>query len=126
MTKYLGIDFGTKKCGLALSDEGGTLAFPHSVVPSDDAFLPLVERLIETESVDAVVIGESKNQKGEDNPVMEHIRDFVGQLSLTAGVPIHFEKEFFTTRQAKEHTSDALADASAAALILQSFLDKQS
>lgn len=125
MSKYLGIDFGTKKVGIAVSDGEGRLAFPHSVIPNNEKLLEEVEKIVGAENIEELVIGESKNFKGEDNPVMESVQDFVAQWSLVTGMPVHFEREFLTTKQAKMHTEDKMADASAAALILQTYLDKK-
>jgi len=139
--KYLGIDFGSKKIGLALSDSAGSVAFPHGLIKNDDSLLEQVEKIVEEEAVQAIVIGESKNFKGEDNPIMESVMDFIGQLSFTISIPIHLEKEFLSTAQARNlpdegsargrisrdrrKKQDMKVDAHAAAIILQSFLDKQ-
>lgn len=123
--KHLGIDYGTKKVGLALSDDDGTMAFPHAVVPNDDMLRHSIEELLTAEGIRSIVLGHSLAMDGEENPVMEEIHGFK-DIFEREGYTVHLEPEFLTTVQAKRHTSDAMADASAAALILQSFLDKQS
>ncbi len=125
MMKYLGIDFGTKKVGIAVSDKDGKIAFPHSILPNNDKLLLKIEEITKEENIESLVIGESQDYRGNDNPIMDSVQDFLSQWSLAVGLPVHFEKEFLTTKQAKLHTSDKMADASAAALILQTFLDKQ-
>ena len=122
--KYLGIDYGTKKIGLALSDDAGSVAFPHAVVPNDQNFLTDVRELIAEKEVGAVVMGHSLTLKGEENSVMKDIHT-CKEAFEGAGITVHLEPEYFTSVQAKRNTEDALADASAAALILQSFLDKE-
>lgn len=122
--KYLGIDYGTKKVGIALSDDGGSLAFPHSVIPNDFSFIQKVQGIIESENVEAIVVGHSLAMNGTENPVMEQVHAFK-EVWEQAGFTVHLEPEFLTTFQAKRNTDDAMADASAAALILQSFLDKK-
>lgn len=121
--KYLGIDYGTKKVGLALSDDGGSLAFPHSVVPSDGSLFETVEGLLKESCIQRVVIGHSVAHDGSENPVMQEVHEFKKQLE-NANYIVHLEPEFLTTFQAKRNTEDAMADASAAAIILQSFLDR--
>jgi len=138
--KYLGIDFGTKKVGLALSDDAGVLAFAHSVVPNDAMLLETIITLIKEKEVQAIVIGESVDFNGEENVVMEHIREFVGDITLRIPIPVYLEKEFLTTAQARNLPQEGAsrgtiaykgkqkttqADAQAAAIILQSYLDKQ-
>lgn len=122
--RYLGIDYGTKKIGLALSDESGSMAFPHAVIPNDSALEKVVTELIAEKGVYAVVLGHSLSMQGEENPVMKEVRTFKDILEH-GGIEVHLEPEFLTTVQAKRSTHDAMADASAAALILQTFLDKQ-
>ena len=121
--KYLGIDYGTKKVGIALSDDEGKLAFPHSVEPNDMYLFEKIKQLLDDEGIIAIVMGHSLGFKGEDNPVMDRINHFTEAL-IHAGYHVHMEPEFLTTAQAKRHTADNMADASADALILQTFLDK--
>lgn len=132
----LGIDFGSKKIGLALSDESGTLAFPEEIFENKPDVLGKIKKIIELEGVEGIVIGESLDYSGESNKIMEEIKKFAVELEIL-GLPIHFQKEFLTTtearkfpgkrdnlirRSSKERTK---VDASAAALILQRFLDKK-
>ncbi len=122
--KYLGIDYGTKKIGLALSDDGGSMAFPDRVVPNSKEGMEYIHTLIQKHTIQNVVIGHSKNNSGEDNEVMQYVYTYKKELE-DEGVNVVLEPEFFTTVQAKRMSDDTLADASAAALILQSFLDKK-
>lgn len=124
--RYLGVDFGTKKVGLALSDEGGRMAFPHSVVPNTPELANVVAALIEKEEVAVVVVGVSHNLDGTPNLVEEDISDFIGQLSLTSGVRIERESEVYTSQEAMRlQGRNNMTDASAAAIILNSYLTKQ-
>lgn len=125
--RYLGIDYGTKKVGIALSDEAGVMGFPHSILPNDGRLLEAVRTLMEKEKVEAIVIGESKDFKGEDNAVAAEARAFGLQLG-EGGMPIHFELEMFSTQEARRDfegvrtNGHAVVDSSAAAIILTSFL----
>ena len=136
--KYLGIDYGTKRVGLALSDDSGTLAFPHEVLPNTIGLTAAIEDIIRSEKIDEIVMGESLDQNGEDNKVQKQIKGFAEALERRFEVPVRFEKEFFTSyeahgRQGKESNNARLTkfaaptelDARAAALILQRYLDKQ-
>lgn len=124
--KLLGIDYGTKKVGVAISDEVGNFAFPHSVLLNDEKLLPTLASIIEKESIGEVVIGDSKNYNMGDNPVTEDIVTFRNALMEMAGVETHLELEILTTKQAeREQGTNAMLDASAAALILSSFLQKR-
>lgn len=133
--KYIGIDYGTKKIGLALSDEGGSIAFPHSVIPAGREALSAVASLIKENAVEGVVIGESRDFSGEKNEVMEDIEQFKKDLEELTALPAAYEREFFTSAMAarqfapeeksrKANPKQDTLDASAAALILQSYLDR--
>lgn len=119
----MGIDFGTKRIGVALSDESGTLAFPHSVIASGPAAAAAAAVLARREGVGTVVVGLSSDFKNRENPVMIPARAFADELARTAEVPVVFEPEFLTSMEASriqgEHEK---SDASAAALILNSYI----
>ena len=131
--RHLGIDYGTKKIGLALSDEAGTMGFPHAVIPAVDADTYVLE-LIRKEGVEKVVIGESTNFAGEKNPVAKEAKAFGDYLEQHSGVSVVYEPEMLTTQEARrQHDSSektrtpkshAPVDASAAALILTSYLSR--
>ena len=124
--RKLGIDFGTKKVGLALSDESGSVAFPHEVVPNDKDLLAATVALIKSESVSEIVIGHSLDTKGGENELHKAVKAFITNLTLETPVPVHLEPEQFSTQQAvKLQGRNEQTDASAAAIILQSYLDKQ-
>lgn len=123
--KYLGIDYGTKKVGIAVSDALGTLAFPREVLPTDVHLTSALAQMIEKEGIEAVVVGESKDYAGNENAVAAAARTFADELHTCAAVPIYFEDERLTSVQAQQHSRPSLVDAAAAALILQTFLDKQ-
>lgn len=124
--RLLGIDYGTKKVGLALTDESGSMAFPHSVIPNDQSFLQNILTLIEEKSVTMVVIGHSLNLDGTPNAVQTDIESFITDLTLQTPIPIHLEPEQLTSRQAATTTGrNDQTDAAAAALILESYLAKQ-
>lgn len=130
---YIGIDYGTKRVGVAVSDEGDSLGFPLEVVPEKEA-LVFVTELARDRGAVGIVMGESKDYSGQDNPVMAGARAFALALESTLSIPVHFEPEFMTSAAAaqqytpagdrKANPSQEKLDASAAALILQSFLDK--
>lgn len=125
--RFLGIDFGTKRVGLAISDEGGRLAFPKEVLVNDSNLIGGLLGVIQAEQVSAIVVGESTNFHGEANPISKKIEEFISLLQTKTNLPIHTQKEFLTSVEARRYkdkdTSNAV-DASAAALILQRYLDK--
>ena len=123
--RYLGIDYGAKRVGVAVSNETNEFALPLAVLPNDQDLLSVFKKIIAEKKIEAVVLGESKNFKGEDNRIMAAISDFKASLEREAGLPVFLEPEFMTSAEA-EHIQGktAMHDASAAALILKSYLDK--
>ncbi|MCA9354367.1 MAG: Holliday junction resolvase RuvX [Candidatus Kaiserbacteria bacterium] len=124
--KRMGIDFGSKKIGIALTDDGGTMAFPHEVVPNDANFLKYVEALVAERGVGEIVIGHSLNNDGEPNAIHEAVETFITDVTLHIGIPVHLEPEQYSSQAAaRVQGKNAMVDASAAALILDSFITKQ-
>lgn len=132
--KYLGIDYGTKRVGLALSDETGTITRPFLVLKNTANLISDIEKIIQSEQISAIVIGGSEGNKIETN-----INEFIGQLTLTTMLPIEKITEAFTSyeahdREGKESRNDRQTkkpekpdnlDARAAAIILERFLNKK-
>lgn len=123
--KFLGVDFGTKRVGLAVSDDDGYMAFPKTVLENEPALASKISAICREEGISAVVIGESLDYKGGDNPIMKKIAEFKAVLEKETGLPVYLEPEFLTSAEAGRIQGEGkFLDASAAAIILQSFLDK--
>jgi len=122
--RYLGIDYGTKKIGLALSDEGGEFAFPHSVVSYDRDFFRVLGRVCTDHAVKAIVLGHSLTASGAENEIVEETNRFAEKLHTVLALPVHRQNEFFSSVEAHRYqTKKGDRDDSAAAIILQRFLD---
>ncbi|AKM84003.1 TPA: Holliday junction resolvase RuvX [Candidatus Campbellbacteria bacterium] len=139
--KYLGIDYGSKNVGIAVSDVDGILAFPKTVLDNDRNLLKNIKKIIKDDNVGAIVIGESLNFSGEPNVIMKKITPFKAVLENETGLSVYFQTEFFTSKEADRVQGENLKgvrkqdrqkakvrleknDASAAALILRSYLEK--
>jgi len=125
MTAILGVDYGEKRIGLALSDESGKLAFPYKILENNKGVVNELVILLKKRGISTVVLGESLNAEGVPNEIMKWAKYFKEELEEKGGVVCIFEPEFFTSFHAAqaEHNQKKL-DASAAALILQRYLDK--
>lgn len=139
MQRYLGIDYGTKRIGLALSDEEGKFAFPEKILINNSKVLDEVQKIVKSKDVTAFVLGESLNLEGKQNAVYNDILKFGELLKDKFSLPVFQEKEFMTSVFARESVSQKKdfnvsrkvskkrgekVDASAAALILQRYLDR--
>lgn len=122
--RFLGIDYGAKRIGLAVSDERRVLAFPKIILDNNENALAKLKEIIKTENISELVIGESVDFAGKPNAVAAEIDAFVLKLKKFE-LPVHSQKEFLTSVEARRlQGSKDKVDASAAALILQRYLDK--
>lgn len=136
--KHLGIDYGSKRVGTALSDDGGSLAFPYKILINDMELLDTIHNICGEENISAIVLGESHDLSGKPNKIMGSIEELKRNLEAELDLPVYLQKEFMTTVEARgregkeQHNArknpkdkSTQADASAAALILQRYLDKK-
>lgn len=138
--RLLGIDYGEKKIGIAISDERAKFAFPHGVINNTSANLVLnvIKIICDKNNVGRIILGQSLDFKMEPNPIMKRVEKFKSFLEERLKIPIEYENEILTTKQAERlmgkkprtrastvRGKDEKIHASAAALILQSYLDKQ-
>jgi putative Holliday junction resolvase len=140
--RMLGVDFGTKRIGIAISDENSILAFPKQIVLNDVNAFKNIGEIIKQEQVREIVVGESVDFSGKLNVLSGRIEVFILELKEKFNLPVHKQKEFLTSveaRKSKDSKKDlnqtqshsrlkqkksGRIDASAAALILQRYLDK--
>ncbi len=121
--RILGIDYGSKRVGVALTNEDGTMAFPHEVIPNDAKLLARLEQIIAKQKVDEIVLGHSLNRDGTPNKIHAAVEELMMDLTLSVGLPIHLMPEQYTTQAAlRTQGRNDMTDASAAALILDAFL----
>lgn len=137
--KYLGIDYGTKRTGVAISDESGKFAFPKTILSTGKQFLAEIVEMVQKEGVEKIVVGNSMTMSGERNAIMEDIDAFIEELYKLTGVPVDLEDERFSSSAVRSFdwskpvatphrsgkTSEPIDDR-AAAVMLQRYLDKQS
>ena len=125
--RTLAIDYGTKRIGLALSDEGGTLATPHQVleVNSPRQAIDEILQLILLEDVEQIVVGLPLTPSGRHGSQAEETDAFVVELRAATDLPVDTYDERFTTRLAARRAGaggDAPEDAVAAAYLLTDYL----
>jgi putative Holliday junction resolvase len=129
--KYIGVDYGSKKCGLAVSDDRGTIAVPFKIVPTEKLADEL-DYMLQNVLFERIVFGESVKSKGEHNAVWTETKKFIDDLKsrheqrfVNGELEVKIEKEFLTSKHARYLDNDKDVDDRAAALILQRFLDKE-
>jgi putative Holliday junction resolvase len=123
--RILGIDYGAKRVGLALSDEPGQFAYPHSIIANQPLLAKKVAGICAKEQVGTIVLGQSLNHRGQPNLIMTKMEKFKKSLAKLTNLPIVWEPELFTTALARRSPGNKdMLDAMAAALILQTYLDR--
>jgi putative Holliday junction resolvase len=122
--RILGIDYGSKRVGIAVSDEDRQFALPVSVISSGPELASAITKIAIQYEAKEIVLGESRDYKGRPNPIFLEAASLKNELEK-AGFIVHLELEFMTSVQAERFQGKTdKTDASAAALILQSYLDR--
>lgn len=136
--RYLGLDIGTVRVGVALSDESGTIASPMTAVSAKAGFARMaaeLKRICEEHDVGALVVGMPLSLSGHDRGESARLARRLGdQLSETLHIEVFYVDERFTTAQAdrmlvganvRRRARKNVVDKIAASLLLQSFLDSR-
>lgn len=134
MARYLGVDYGLKRIGLAISDADGKIASPLAVVERKASLAEQVRDVLQAADefgFDSIVVGIPHNMDGSDGPQAALTRKFASALAAGSGVVIHEWDERLSSRAADELMAGRLTrqgkkarrDALAAQIILQGYLD---
>jgi len=132
--RILGIDYGTKRIGLAVGETDSGMAFPLRSVPNDAAALDVIIRIAGEESVGRLVIGMPYRMTGAGAPgeTESAVIAFIGGLKKKTELPIDTEDERLTTAMVEKMRKDAGVkpkdfdkDAAAATVILESYLARK-
>ncbi|MEN9552609.1 MAG: hypothetical protein RLZ67_977 [Actinomycetota bacterium] len=133
--RLLGIDLGSKRIGVSVSDRSGTIASPLTVITrgkSQRVDHDEIARLVRDEEAEGVVVGLPLNMDGSEGPAAVAARQEVERMTTVVGVPVFLHDERRSTVQADQSMSQrnmnavdrrAVVDKVAAAFILQSWLD---
>jgi putative Holliday junction resolvase len=126
--RVLALDYGSARCGCALSDPTGTIVTPIAPVPRPGSRrgLRALEELVSDRAVERVVVGLPLSLQGGDTDQTRETRTFARRLSLRLGekIPVEMHDERFTTRMAQgmQGPFSESEDSRAAALLLESWL----
>jgi putative Holliday junction resolvase len=132
VSRVLGVDYGTKRVGLALSDTLRITASPHSTVPRG-AIVAEVMNLVKEMDVGTIVVGLPTGLSGDEGMSASEARKLADELGSATGVDVVLVDERYTSRIAessllqtgmKRRERREKVDQVAAALILQDYLDK--
>jgi putative Holliday junction resolvase len=132
--RILALDHGTKRIGVAVSDETKTIAQPLEYILADpfEGFLERLKKLLVEKEIDLVLIGLPRNMDGSYGPAAQKVEAFVAVLRSAITVPIRTWDERLTSSQAnriliagnvRRDQRKEKVDKMAAAILLQSYLD---
>ncbi len=132
--RYLAIDYGTKRTGLAICDAAEIIASPLAIIQGQKELLKKIAEVVKAENVEAVVLGLPLNMNGSKGFQTKLVLRFAEQLKEHLNVPIHFQDERLSSFSAEEKLASAeftrgkrrkRLDAIAAAEILEAFLEQK-
>jgi putative Holliday junction resolvase len=133
VSRVIGLDPGTRRIGVAVSNSARTMAFPRSAVIVGDTALDDIRTIINDEHAELVVVGYPRSLSGDESASSRRVDDFVTALTdSVVGVQFVTFDERLTTASARRNLHDAgrsdkeqrsVIDSEAAAILLQSFLD---
>ena len=108
--KYLAIDYGQKRAGIAVSDAGGSMAFARTTLDAapEDIFFRKLLALIAEENPDALVLGLPLNMDNQETKGSLRARAFAGRLNGRAGLPVFLVNEALTSFAAEEELKEAI------------------
>jgi len=119
ISHFLGVDFGKAKIGLAVADSETRIAFSYGVLKNDRGTIRKIGEIVGKEGIDKIIIGSEGKEFGK-------------KLEKELKIPIEYQSEMFSTRQAERHLIEKgvkkikkFDDQEAARIILQSWLDKK-
>jgi len=132
--RYLAIDYGTKRTGLAICDSGQTIVSPLAVIEGQKELLKKIAEIVQTERVQAIVLGLPLNMAGSESSQTKLVLKFAEQLKDYLHIPVHLQDERLSSFSAEEKLTPAnftrgkkrkRLDAIAAAEILEAFLEQK-
>ena len=132
--RVLALDHGTKRIGIAVSDELKVIATPLEFIPAEPfaGFLARLKELVQEKEVELILVGMPRNMDGSYGPAALKVQEFVTVLKETISQPIKMWDERLTSAQANRFLIAAnvrrsqrrqKVDQTAAAILLQSYLD---
>jgi putative Holliday junction resolvase len=132
--RYLAIDYGTKRTGLAICDASETITSPLAVINDQKGLLKKIAQIVESQNVDAIVLGLPLNMTGSESSQTRLVLKFAEQLKDHLSIPVHLQDERLSSFGAEEKLAPAdftrgkikkRIDAVAAAEILEAFLEQK-
>jgi len=133
-SRIMGLDFGIKRIGVALSDPLKTFAYPHSTIQNDDKKNIQLEKIIKEKSVIKIILGIPNEVKKSKTSIYDEVIKFRDELTKYFNIEVLLWDETYTSviaerkilesvSRKKKRQNKSLIDMNSAAIILQEYLD---
>ncbi|MDP2884581.1 MAG: Holliday junction resolvase RuvX [Ignavibacteria bacterium] len=137
LKRIMGLDFGTTRIGISLSDPLQIIAKPFTTIENRHGMIGKIREIVRDENVGLIVVGMPLNLKGEKGKKAQEVDEFIGKIRAAIHVEvIHWDERFTTliahqtllsmgTKREERRTKKGRVDSMAAAILLQGFLDSR-
>lgn len=124
--RILAIDYGLRRLGLAVSDEGRSFAFPRGAMTVDSSLVARLVELCRSEKISEIIVGWPRSLAGQEGAQAREVAGFIERLRSVVSLPIRTQDERFSTalarRKLKSSGRRISLDAASAVTILESYL----
>ena len=123
--KYLGIDYGSNRIGIAVSDSEGKIAFPRAAIKNNTKAISYIEKIVHDEKIEKIVIGDTRTIGGAKNSITPEAEKFISALEKATSLTVTRAFEGWSSIEASRYApeNDSHEDSAAAAIILQRFFE---
>lgn len=134
-SRIMGIDFGKKRIGIALSDPLKKFAYPFISIPNDSKFLLECAKIIKEKCVTKIILGIPNEERVSKTSIVEHVKKFKNDIETKFKLEVIFWDETYTSSIAQQRILESvikksrrknkgLLDMNSASIILQEYIDK--
>ena len=132
----MGIDFGLKRIGLALTDPLLTFSYPYKTILNDNSLWDNLKSVVEENNVNKIILGFPKKSSRPDKDITKNVLEFKDKLNIKFNMEVILWDESYTSEMAKQiviksvvkkskRRDKGLIDQNSAAIILQEYLDEE-
>jgi putative Holliday junction resolvase len=132
MGRIAAIDFGLKRIGIAVSDEGKKIAFPSCTIAGGPGAIDEIKKTFASKQIELIIIGLPRLLNGTEGPMAEAVRRFAKELETKLNIPVKFVDEWFSSKiadrslreiQLNRKERSKIIDVTTATMLLQNYLD---
>jgi len=133
-SRIMGIDFGTKRIGIALSDPLKKFAYPHITIPNNSSIFSELTKIIKEKCITKIILGIPNEERTSKTSIVENVKKFKNQIEKKFALEVIFWDETYTSSIAQQRILESvskkskrknkgLLDMNSASIILQEYID---